>query len=37
LYRWAKENGREPDGSPREIYLNMPGEELRMEIALPLR
>jgi DNA-binding transcriptional MerR regulator len=37
VYRWAKENGREPDGSPREIYLNMPGEELRMAITLPLR
>lgn len=37
VYRWAKENGREPGGSPREIYLSQPGEALRMEIALPLR
>jgi DNA-binding transcriptional MerR regulator len=37
VYRWAKENGREPDGSPREIYLGRPDEELSMEIALPLR
>jgi DNA-binding transcriptional MerR regulator len=37
VYRWAKEEGREPDGPPREIYLNKADEELRMEIALPLR
>jgi DNA-binding transcriptional MerR regulator len=37
VYRWAKENGREPGGPPREIYLSQPGEALRMEIALPLR
>jgi DNA-binding transcriptional MerR regulator len=37
VYRWAKEKGREPDGPPREIYLNARDEELRMEIALPLR
>jgi DNA-binding transcriptional MerR regulator/effector-binding domain-containing protein len=37
VYRWAKEKGREPDGPPREIYLNAADEELRMEIALPLR
>ena len=37
VYRWAKEKGREPAGPPREIYLNTPDEELRMEIALPLR
>jgi DNA-binding transcriptional MerR regulator len=37
VYRWAKEKGREPDGPPREIYLNTADEELRMEIALPLR
>ena len=27
----------EPDGPPREIYLNAADEELRREIALPLR
>ena len=37
VYRWAKEQGREADGPPREIYLTLPGEGLRMEIALPLR
>jgi DNA-binding transcriptional MerR regulator len=37
VYRWAKEQGREPDGPPREIYLSLPEEGLRMEIALPLR
>ena len=37
VYRWAKEHGREPGGPPREIYLNGFGEELHMQIALPLR
>jgi DNA-binding transcriptional MerR regulator len=37
VYRWAKEQGREPDGPAREIYLNDLGETLHMEIALPLR
>lgn len=37
VYRWAKEQGREPDGPPREIYFNRIGEPLQMEIALPLR
>jgi DNA-binding transcriptional MerR regulator len=37
VYRWAREHGREPDGPPREIYVNAPGEELQLEIALPLR
>jgi DNA-binding transcriptional MerR regulator len=37
VYRWAKEHGREPDGSPREIYLSGPDPEERLEIALPLR
>jgi DNA-binding transcriptional MerR regulator len=37
VYRWANEHGREPDGPPREIYLSGPEQELRMEIALPLR
>jgi DNA-binding transcriptional MerR regulator len=37
VYRWAKENGREPGGPPREIYFNRIGEPLQMEIALPLR
>lgn len=39
VWSWAKANGREPDGPPREIYLSEPaaGEDTRMEIALPLR
>ncbi len=35
--RWAKQQGREADGPAREIYLNGFGEELHMEIAVPLR
>ena len=37
--RWAKENGRELDGSPREIYHSDPekGEQDRFEIAWPIR
>ena len=37
--RWAKENGREFDGPPREIYRFDParGEEPRMEVAWPVR
>jgi DNA-binding transcriptional MerR regulator len=36
---WAKEQGRELDGPPREIYRFDParGDEPRMEIAFPLR
>jgi len=37
VYRWAKEHGREPGASPREIYLTAPGPGERLEIALPLR
>jgi len=37
VYRWAKDHGREVDGPAREIYLAGFGEELRMEIAVPLR
>jgi DNA-binding transcriptional MerR regulator len=37
VFRWAKEHDREVGGPPREIYLNGNDEELRMEIALPLR
>lgn len=37
VYRWAGEQKRATDGPPREIYLSGPGEELRMEIAVPLR
>jgi DNA-binding transcriptional MerR regulator len=37
VYRWAREHGREADGPPREIYLDGPGEDMRIEIALPLR
>lgn len=37
--RWAKENGRELAGPPREIYHSDPhkGEEDRFEIAWPIR
>ena len=37
--RWAKEQGRELDGPPREIYRFDPSkvEEARLEIAFPLR
>jgi len=37
VYRWAKENGREPAGPPREVYFNKIGEQEQIEIALPLR
>jgi DNA-binding transcriptional MerR regulator len=37
--RWAKQNGRELTGSPREVYHSDPakGEEERVEIAWPIR
>jgi DNA-binding transcriptional MerR regulator len=37
VYRWVGEQGRTTDGPAREIYLSAPGEELRLEIAVPLR
>jgi DNA-binding transcriptional MerR regulator len=37
VYRWAKDNGREPRGPAREIYLSGPGADERLEIAVPLR
>ena len=39
VWSWAKANGREPDGPPREIYRSDPaaGEEARIEIAWPLK
>jgi DNA-binding transcriptional MerR regulator len=37
VYRWAKDNGREPSGPAREIYLNGPGEDEQLQIAVPLR
>jgi DNA-binding transcriptional MerR regulator len=37
VYRWVNDNGREPDGPAREIYLNGPGEEQQMEIAVPVK
>jgi DNA-binding transcriptional MerR regulator/effector-binding domain-containing protein len=36
VYRWAKEQGRDVTGPPREVYLNDPGEEERLEIVVPL-
>jgi DNA-binding transcriptional MerR regulator/effector-binding domain-containing protein len=37
VFRFAKEQGRDVDGPAREIYLNGVGEQLHMEIAVPLR
>ena len=37
VYRWAKDNGREPDAPPREIYFNRIDEPLQLEVAPPLR
>jgi DNA-binding transcriptional MerR regulator len=37
IARWAKENGREFAGSPREIYLSRPEEPVHWEVAWPLR
>lgn len=36
VYRWAKEQGRDVTGPPREVYLNDPGEEERLEIVVPV-
>jgi DNA-binding transcriptional MerR regulator len=36
VYRWAKENGREPSGPAREIYLRGPGRDEQLQIAVPL-
>jgi DNA-binding transcriptional MerR regulator len=37
VYRWAKEHGRELDGPAREVYLTPAPDDLRIEIAVPLR
>lgn len=37
VYRWANDHDREPAGPAREIYVSSEAEELRMEIAVPLR
>jgi DNA-binding transcriptional MerR regulator len=37
VYSWTKQQGRESDGPPREIYVNGSGDALSMEIELPLR
>lgn len=37
VYRWAKDNGRDPAGPPREIHVDPSPETMRLEIALPLR
>jgi len=37
VYRWARDNGREPGGPAREIYLSGPGGDERLQIAVPLR
>jgi DNA-binding transcriptional MerR regulator len=37
VYRWAKENDREPCGPAREIHLSGPGGDERLQIAVPLR
>jgi effector-binding domain-containing protein len=36
VYRWARENGREPGGPAREIYLRGPGADEELRIAVPL-
>jgi len=36
VYRWVKENGREPAGPAREIYLRGPGADEQLQIAVPL-
>ena len=37
VYRWVKENGREPSGPAREIYLSGPGGDEQLQIAVPVR
>jgi DNA-binding transcriptional MerR regulator len=37
VYRWVKENGREPSGPAREIYLSGPGGDEQLQIAVPMR
>jgi DNA-binding transcriptional MerR regulator len=37
VYRWAKEHEREVCGPAREIYLSGPGEDERLQIAVPVR
>jgi hypothetical protein len=37
VYRWVKESGREAGGPAREIYLNGPGGDEQLQIAVPLR
>ena len=36
VYRWVKENGREPSGPAREIYLSGPGGDEQLQIAVPV-
>jgi DNA-binding transcriptional MerR regulator len=36
VYRWVKDNGREPAGPSREIYLRGPGADEQLQIAVPL-
>lgn len=36
IARWAKENGRDFAGPPREVYLSGPDEPIRWEVAWPL-
>jgi effector-binding domain-containing protein len=36
ITRWAKENGRDFAGPPREVYLSGPGEPTHWEVAWPL-
>jgi DNA-binding transcriptional MerR regulator len=36
IARWAKENGRDFAGPPREVYLSRPDEPIRWEVAWPL-
>jgi DNA-binding transcriptional MerR regulator len=32
VYEWIAQNGYQPDGSPREVWLSRPGEPERMEV-----
>ena len=36
LYKWLHAQGFRDAGSPLEIYLGMPGEELRAEVYVPI-
>jgi len=37
IARWAKEHGRDFAGSPREVYVGRPGDDVECEVTWPLR